>query len=411
MVLRLADGTTIGDLVRPPQGMRHRVLFGVDESSGREVAAKVELIPGALERERRALEWLTSQGGPAPRLLAAAPLVESEENPGALCLVTERVAGAAPTSTAGWERLGAALARLGRVPWEGSGLPALDHDAFLRLHERRVGELAAGARARPRRGAPGGPARLRGLAAGARPRRSGPRQLPRRRRRRDDRRLGGRGGRAPRPRPRAGPLHRAPRRRPRGLRRRRARGAGRRGHRRLPRRGRRSGARRRRAQPGGSPSPGSSSPTAASSAPASRACCPGSTRSRCSRRRWVPAPQAAARPSPPAEGPPGVRERRPCRSRAPRGRPSRSGSGPRARTRRRPRCSRRWSPSRPVAFPRCSRDVRMPAATRLPSVRHHRGVGRRPFRPRPRGVGGPSVRLRRRIRASLRRAILRRHSA
>lgn len=141
MNLRLADGTTLVDLVRPPQGMRHRVLFGVEEASGREVAVKIELIPGALEPERRALEWLTSQGGPAPRLLAAGPLEGSGEHPGALCLVTERVAGTAPTSTDGWGRLGGALARLARVRWEGSGLPALDHEEFLRLHERRVEEV------------------------------------------------------------------------------------------------------------------------------------------------------------------------------------------------------------------------------------------------------------------------------
>jgi aminoglycoside phosphotransferase (APT) family kinase protein len=141
MALRLADGTTIGDLTRPPQGMRHRVLFGVEESSGLEVAAKIELIPGALEPERRALEWLTSQRGPAPRLLASGPLEDLGEHPGALCLVTERVAGTAPTSTDGWRRLGGALARLARVPWEGSDLPTLDHPEFLRLHERRVDDL------------------------------------------------------------------------------------------------------------------------------------------------------------------------------------------------------------------------------------------------------------------------------
>lgn len=141
MTLRLADGTTIGDLRRPPQGIRHRVLLGVEESSGREVAAKVELIGGALEPERRALEWLTAQRSPAPRLLASGPLADSGEHPGALCLVTERVAGTAPTSTDGWGRLGGALARLARVPWEGSGVPALDHEEFLGLHERRVREV------------------------------------------------------------------------------------------------------------------------------------------------------------------------------------------------------------------------------------------------------------------------------
>jgi Ser/Thr protein kinase RdoA (MazF antagonist) len=143
MALRLADGTTIRDLTRPPQGMRHRVLFGVEEASGREVAVKIELIPGALEPERLALDWLTSQGGPAPRLLAWGPLAQAGEHPGALCLVTDRVAGAPPSSTEGWRRLGGALARLSRVPWEGSGLAVLDHAEFLRLHERRVADLGA----------------------------------------------------------------------------------------------------------------------------------------------------------------------------------------------------------------------------------------------------------------------------
>jgi aminoglycoside phosphotransferase (APT) family kinase protein len=143
MALRLADGTTIRDLVRPPQGMRHHVLFGVEEASGREVAAKIELIPGALEPERRALEWLTSTGGPAPRLLAAGRLDDAGGHAGAQCLVTERSAGTAPTTNDAWRRLGAALARLSRVPWEGSGLATLSHDEFLRLYERRVDELGS----------------------------------------------------------------------------------------------------------------------------------------------------------------------------------------------------------------------------------------------------------------------------
>jgi aminoglycoside phosphotransferase (APT) family kinase protein len=141
MDLRLADGTMIRDVVQPPQGMRHRVLIGTEESSGREVAAKIELTPGALRPERLALEWLTSLGGPAPRLLAVGPAAEPGEGAGAICLVTERVAGTAPATTDGWQRLGAALARLARVPWDGSGLSVLAHDEFLRLHERRVEEI------------------------------------------------------------------------------------------------------------------------------------------------------------------------------------------------------------------------------------------------------------------------------
>jgi Ser/Thr protein kinase RdoA (MazF antagonist) len=141
MALRLADGTTISNLSRPLQGTRHRLLFGIEESSGREVAAKIELIPGALEPERRALEWLTAQGGPSPRLRAAGILDATGEHPGAVCLVVDRVPGEPPTSAEGWERMGRALARLSRVPWEGVNLTTLDHGGFLALHERRVADL------------------------------------------------------------------------------------------------------------------------------------------------------------------------------------------------------------------------------------------------------------------------------
>ena len=142
MTLRLADGTTITDLSRPLQGTRHRLLFGVEESSGREVAAKIELIPGALEHERRALAWLTSQSGPSPRLLAADKLIPSGEFPGAVCLVIDRVAGEPPTSAPQWGRMGRALARLSLVPWQGSNLTTFDQGDFLALHEGRVDELS-----------------------------------------------------------------------------------------------------------------------------------------------------------------------------------------------------------------------------------------------------------------------------
>jgi aminoglycoside phosphotransferase (APT) family kinase protein len=141
MTLRLTDGTTISQLGRPRQGMRHRVVFGVDDGSGRAVAAKIELIPAALEPERRALEWLTARGGPAPRLRVAGRLDAGGEYPGAACLVTDRVAGAPPTSADGWSRLGRALARLSRIPWQGSDLTTFDHRDFLALHEQRVDDL------------------------------------------------------------------------------------------------------------------------------------------------------------------------------------------------------------------------------------------------------------------------------
>jgi aminoglycoside phosphotransferase (APT) family kinase protein len=142
MSLRLTDGTTITDLSRPLQGTRHRLLFGVEESSGREVAAKIELIAGALAPERQALEWLTSQDGPAPRLHAAGTLVSDGEFPGADCLVIDRIDGEIPSSAASWGRLGRALARLSQFPWRGSDLTTLDHADFLALHRRRIDDLS-----------------------------------------------------------------------------------------------------------------------------------------------------------------------------------------------------------------------------------------------------------------------------
>jgi aminoglycoside phosphotransferase (APT) family kinase protein len=142
MALQLDDGTTIIDLSRPRQGTRHRVLFGVEEASGREVAVKIELLPGTLEPERRALEWLGAHDGPAPRLRAAGTVISAEDR-GAVCLVSDRVDGEAPRSLPGWDRLGRVVARLTRLPWEGSGLDVQDHQAFLAVHERRVDDLGA----------------------------------------------------------------------------------------------------------------------------------------------------------------------------------------------------------------------------------------------------------------------------
>ncbi len=151
MDLRLDEGTTITDLSRPPQGTRHRILFGIEEASGRAVVAKVELIPGVLETERRALEWLGEHDGPAPRLQAAGRVVswdgaiaeDAASLDGAVCLVCDRATGEAPTSSAGWDRTGRALARLARVPAEGSGLDTHDHRSFLAAHEARLDQLGA----------------------------------------------------------------------------------------------------------------------------------------------------------------------------------------------------------------------------------------------------------------------------
>lgn len=117
------------------------MVFGVEEASGRQVAAKIELIAGALGRERRALRWLDEKDGLAPRLLASGTVVEGDAHAGALCLVTARVAGGPPTSNEGWERMGQVIARLADVPVRSSYLPTLGHDDFLALHRQRVDEL------------------------------------------------------------------------------------------------------------------------------------------------------------------------------------------------------------------------------------------------------------------------------
>jgi hypothetical protein len=140
--LRLDDDSRIVALTRPAQGTRHRVLFGVEEGSGREVAVKIELIPGALTVETRALDWLGRHGGPAPRLRSAGRVV-SGEDAGAACIVCDRAPGGPAATLPAWNRLGRALARLGEVPWQGSGLDADDHESFLSVHEVRVDDIGA----------------------------------------------------------------------------------------------------------------------------------------------------------------------------------------------------------------------------------------------------------------------------
>jgi Ser/Thr protein kinase RdoA (MazF antagonist) len=76
----------------------------------------------------------------APRLLAAGTVVSGEDR-GAVCLVTERIDGGAPRTAAAWERLGRALARLSRLPGEGSNLEIHDRGAFLAGHAGRVVDL------------------------------------------------------------------------------------------------------------------------------------------------------------------------------------------------------------------------------------------------------------------------------
>jgi Phosphotransferase enzyme family len=112
----------------------------LEEASGREVAVKIELFPGALTTERRALEWLGLQGGPAPLLRTASSLASTDGKAQA-CLVCDRARGEHPTSPAGWDRLGRALARLSQLPWDGSGLSVQAHSTFLAAHDSRIRDL------------------------------------------------------------------------------------------------------------------------------------------------------------------------------------------------------------------------------------------------------------------------------
>jgi aminoglycoside phosphotransferase len=137
----LADGSVIRIDSPPAQGTRHQVLFGVQERTGERVAVKIERVAGSLEVERRALSWLTSQRGPAPRLITASTVI-SDGRPAA-CLVTGRADGAAPTTRSGWERMGRALARLIDIPWAGCDLTVLDAQSFGDRHAQRIRELGA----------------------------------------------------------------------------------------------------------------------------------------------------------------------------------------------------------------------------------------------------------------------------
>lgn len=137
--IRLVDGLVVRVDECPAQGTRHVVLFGVLHGTGERVAVKVERVAGSLEVEHQALTWLTAQRGPAPRLVAASHVISHDGH--AACLITERVDGAAPTTTPGWERMGHALARLANIPWRGSGLAVLDTPAFGDRHAQRIRAL------------------------------------------------------------------------------------------------------------------------------------------------------------------------------------------------------------------------------------------------------------------------------
>lgn len=138
--LRLHNGQVIAVTGRPAQGTRHRVLIGREQQTGAGVVVKIELIPGALETERRALAWLTSHHGPAARLRGASR-VRVADDQDARCLVLDHALGNVPDRAEGWFRIGRALASLTTLPCDGAGLPARDADAFGHAHAARVQDL------------------------------------------------------------------------------------------------------------------------------------------------------------------------------------------------------------------------------------------------------------------------------
>jgi Phosphotransferase enzyme family len=137
--LMIEDGPTIQLRDRPAQGTQHEARFGVVIDTGEPVVVKLERIPGALEHERTALEWLGAQRAPVPRLLAAGAAMLGGEH--VACLVTARCPGTSPMSTEGWWRMGRAHARLGDLRLPGDGLPILDPVTFGRQHAQRVSDL------------------------------------------------------------------------------------------------------------------------------------------------------------------------------------------------------------------------------------------------------------------------------
>ena len=109
------------------------------EATGEEVAVKLERISGSLASERQALNWLTSQHGPSPRLLAATGARYNTER--VYCLVTDRAPGNTPITARACGRMGHAIGALTRIDWNGSGLAVLDAFEFGHAHRRRIGEL------------------------------------------------------------------------------------------------------------------------------------------------------------------------------------------------------------------------------------------------------------------------------
>jgi aminoglycoside phosphotransferase (APT) family kinase protein len=135
----LDDGLTITIEGQPPQGSKHKVLFGVLRDTGEAVVVKLEGVSGALAREGAALEYLTARGGPVPGLKAAGLTDVSGER--VACLVVKRQEGVAPTSRDGWRRMGRALGRLAEPVSDIKQLPVVDRQRFGDEHAQRVREL------------------------------------------------------------------------------------------------------------------------------------------------------------------------------------------------------------------------------------------------------------------------------
>ena len=146
LAAEFSDGYAVDDLEAAPAGLAHRVFFGVEAGSGIPVVLKIEQIPGRLEIEHQALLWLCQKEVDVPRVHWFGT-GRVGDGPFARCLVTERIDGKPPHSSASWRRMGRTLQRLEGVPWRGSGLPVFDEARFVHSHQEKTtvlgGRIAA----------------------------------------------------------------------------------------------------------------------------------------------------------------------------------------------------------------------------------------------------------------------------
>jgi aminoglycoside phosphotransferase (APT) family kinase protein len=137
--LAIEDGPEIELRGLPAQGTRHRVFFGEIGGAGEKVVVKLEGVPGALENERVALALLGARDTPIPALCASGTaVVRGVRVP---LIVIERRRGAAPSTIAGWQRMGRAYARVNSMESPADGLTVLDSVTFGRQHAQRAAEL------------------------------------------------------------------------------------------------------------------------------------------------------------------------------------------------------------------------------------------------------------------------------